>query len=216
MMVIGMSTATGAASSRPAFDFGGGALCIDFANTVGDRTSGEGERLFAYADLLDWARAAEVLDAHELAQLAAEVARQPAAAEDAFREALAFRDALFVLFTAEPDTARSGDPALARLNAVLGRALARRVVVHGRAGWRWGWAADRPSLDQPLWPVALSAVELLVSDECVRVRECGGESCTWLFVDRSRTHRRRWCDMRTCGNRAKARRHYRRQRGRQD
>jgi predicted RNA-binding Zn ribbon-like protein len=61
-----------------------------------------------------------------------------------------------------------------------------------------------------LWPVLQSAAELLTSDEIHQVRECNSDRCTWLFVDRSRTHRRRWCDMKTCGNRAKARRHYQR------
>jgi predicted RNA-binding Zn ribbon-like protein len=36
---------------------------------------------------------------------------------------------------------------------------------------------------------------------------CDGETCYWLFYDVSRTGRRRWCDMATCGNRAKAARH---------
>lgn len=61
-----------------------------------------------------------------------------------------------------------------------------------------------------LWPVARSAAELLTSPDAQRVRECALRSCSWLFVDRSRNRRRRWCDMKTCGNRAKARRHYRR------
>jgi predicted RNA-binding Zn ribbon-like protein len=42
------------------------------------------------------------------------------------------------------------------------------------------------------------------------MRECGGSACTWLFLDHSRNRSRRWCSMETCGNRAKAHRHYRR------
>ncbi|HXO42658.1 MAG TPA: CGNR zinc finger domain-containing protein, partial [Thermoanaerobaculia bacterium] len=57
-----------------------------------------------------------------------------------------------------------------------------------------------------------SAAELLTSDKWRRVRECAGSDCTWLFLDRSRNRSRRWCAMQTCGNRAKARRHYRRAR----
>ncbi|HEV2391667.1 MAG TPA: CGNR zinc finger domain-containing protein [Verrucomicrobiae bacterium] len=39
------------------------------------------------------------------------------------------------------------------------------------------------------------------------MRLCQGDTCGWLFVDSSKNHSRRWCDMRDCGNRAKARRH---------
>jgi predicted RNA-binding Zn ribbon-like protein len=63
-------------------------------------------------------------------------------------------------------------------------------------------------LERPLWPILRSAADLLTSPEVHAVKECGSDRCSWLFVDRSRTHRRRWCDMKSCGNRAKARRHY--------
>jgi predicted RNA-binding Zn ribbon-like protein len=63
-----------------------------------------------------------------------------------------------------------------------------------------------------LWPVARSAAELLSSESVDRVRECASSTCTWLFIDDSRNRRRRWCDMASCGNRAKARRYYERHR----
>ena len=40
------------------------------------------------------------------------------------------------------------------------------------------------------------------------VRECGASDCAWLFLDTSKNHHRRWCDMTRCGNRAKVRRFY--------
>ena len=58
-----------------------------------------------------------------------------------------------------------------------------------------------------LWPVARSAADLLTSDDLGRVRECAGERCNWLFIDRSKNHSRRWCDMQDCGNVAKVRRY---------
>jgi predicted RNA-binding Zn ribbon-like protein len=76
----------------------------------------------------------------------------------------------------------------------------------------WAWAPGPPSFERLLWPVVRSAAEFLVSAERVNVRECGSEVCSWLFVDRSRTKLRRWCSMKTCGNRAKARRFYTRHR----
>ena len=64
------------------------------------------------------------------------------------------------------------------------------------------------SLDWPLWPVVWSAVELLTADALRRVLECANDPCGWLFVDLSRNRSRRWCDMRDCANKVKARRHH--------
>jgi predicted RNA-binding Zn ribbon-like protein len=69
----------------------------------------------------------------------------------------------------------------------------------------------REPLEDPLWPILWSGVDLLTSERHDPVRTCGESECGWLFLDTSRGHRRRWCSRETCGNRAKARRHYARQ-----
>jgi predicted RNA-binding Zn ribbon-like protein len=61
-------------------------------------------------------------------------------------------------------------------------------------------------LELPLWILARSAADLLTSEQHAYVRQCASEECTWLFIDRSKNHSRRWCDMGDCGNREKARR----------
>jgi predicted RNA-binding Zn ribbon-like protein len=43
-----------------------------------------------------------------------------------------------------------------------------------------------------------------------RLRHCANPSCGWLFVDESKNHSRVWCDMGTCGSRAKMTRYRRR------
>jgi predicted RNA-binding Zn ribbon-like protein len=52
----------------------------------------------------------------------------------------------------------------------------------------------------PLWPIARDAAELLASDRLEYVRACASKTCEWLFLDESKNHRRRWCDMTKCGN----------------
>jgi predicted RNA-binding Zn ribbon-like protein len=59
-----------------------------------------------------------------------------------------------------------------------------------------------------LAPVLWSAADLLIGGEHRRIRQCANAQCLWLFVDASKSGTRRWCDMASCGNRAKARRHY--------
>ncbi len=54
-----------------------------------------------------------------------------------------------------------------------------------------------------LWPVVESLVNLITSDKFEFVRECEADDCILLFHDLSKSHRRRWCSMATCGNRMK-------------
>jgi predicted RNA-binding Zn ribbon-like protein len=62
-------------------------------------------------------------------------------------------------------------------------------------------------IDDALSRLADPIVRELTSGQPERIRQCGSDTCWWFFYDTSRTQRRRWCDMATCGNRAKAARH---------
>ncbi|MGJ0191364.1 CGNR zinc finger domain-containing protein [Pantoea sp. RRHST58] len=58
--------------------------------------------------------------------------------------------------------------------------------------------------EQQLAQVAEQAADLLVNGDFSLVRECEHPDCTLWFYDRTKAHRRRWCSMALCGNRAKA------------
>ncbi len=73
-------------------------------------------------------------------------------------------------------------------------------------GFAWDWTRAESEARLPLWLLCESAAELLTSAQLARVRSCGSPTCRWLFLDLSRNRTRRWCDMRLCGNRMKARR----------
>jgi predicted RNA-binding Zn ribbon-like protein len=60
--------------------------------------------------------------------------------------------------------------------------------------------------------LALRSFEVLQTLPLERTRICPGARCGWLFIDHSKGGQRRWCDMATCGNAAKSRRHYQRKR----
>jgi predicted RNA-binding Zn ribbon-like protein len=167
-----------------------GSLCLDFVNTVDPRhATPREERLPDYAAVLDWARQAGI----EAAPLEGDPSR-------AHEEAIALRETLYAIFGAVARGEAPPEEALRHLNDELAR-RPRQITE------RLAWA---PAGDV-LAPVAWSAAELLTSGPLERVRECpGDDTCGWLFLDTSRNGSRRWCDMSTCGNRAKARRHYRR------
>ena len=54
-----------------------------------------------------------------------------------------------------------------------------------------------------LWPIADALVTLVTSEKFEFVRQCEAHDCILLFHDLSKSHRRRWCSMATCGNRMK-------------
>jgi predicted RNA-binding Zn ribbon-like protein len=201
-----------AAGSR--FELSGGSPCLDLANTLEARpTPRPRELLRTYADLVAWAEEAGLLTHREGPGLRARAKRRPREAEEARRHALLLRESLFSIFSAVAAGAAPPAPALASLNLALPRALGRlRLVPRGRA-LSWGWSGER-DWDRPLWGVIQSAADLLTSPLRERVRECAGPDCAWLFLDASKNRSRRWCDMTVCGNRAKARRYYRRRRAR--
>ena len=72
---------------------------------------------------------------------------------------------------------------------------------HGRVSSVYRFAAETPR--QVLMPVMLAAAELLARDDFSSIRQCAAPSCVFWFLDRSRSHRRRWCSMATCCNRHK-------------
>jgi predicted RNA-binding Zn ribbon-like protein len=203
----------GPAEGEWQFHITGGHLCLDFANTVSWRRGPTPiERLNSYADLLAWARQARLLGVAEERRLLAVARSHPRRAAKVLDEALELRALVDRLFStlAQGKPPKAAD--LADLNARLATALTRsRIARHG-GSFAWRDAAGADALDRMLPEVVRSAAELLVSPELALLRRCGGWDCGWLFVDLSRTRRRRWCDMRVCGNRAKVRRHYERTR----
>ncbi len=193
------------------FEFSGGWLCLDFCNTAdGDVNQTWTENLTRYADLVAWSHEAGVLNEEQAAHLLQTAARHPAEAARVLEAAIDLRFTIYEVFAAVA-AARDPDPAdLDALNAGLSHAMRHLQIVMTPDGFAWDWAPGAEPLEWLLWPVVRSAGDLLVSDRLHLIHECGGSNCSWLFVDTSRNHSRRWCDMKGCGNRAKARRHYER------
>ena len=196
-----------AATERWAEAFVGGALCLDFANTVGgafkDRSA---SRLAGYDDLLSWSCAAGSLSASEAAALARRAAADPRRAAGLLARAVELREALYRIFSALAGGATPAPADIERLNRVLRAALRHLQLAPRESAFDWRWSAAADDLARPLWPVARSAADLLTGPELALLREC--DRCCWLFLDRSKNRRRRWCSMEVCGNRAKSQRHY--------
>ena len=195
------------------FELTGGVLCLDFVNTVDHRLSPERfvDHLRSYGDLLVFGLQAGMFSRAERAQLERVAARNLAEARRVVRQAAQLREAIYRTFSALAAGRQPQQEDLGVLDRHAQAAVRHMRLQAANGGFRWQWM-EQPTLEAPLWRIAKSAADLLTSAEAQAVRECAAETCGWLFVDRSRNHLRRWCDMKICGNRVKARRHYQRTR----
>jgi len=195
------------------FEFTGGNLCLDFANTVDNRGSDHPNDLLTdYSRLLRWGEESGALSRKTAEKLNMLADDSPGNAQLTVRHATQLRDAIYDVFSAVAHRRGIPSTALATLNKAAQHASDHAEVVHANRHFAWEWILPESHLDSMLWPVARAAAELLTSDELAYVRQCASDTCTWLFLDKTKNHRRRWCDMKTCGNRVKARRYYQRQR----
>ena len=185
---------------------------LEFTNTVNDHASEHPrETLFKYEDVLAWSKPIGLLRAEEVDRLVYKATRQPNEAEHVFAALLALRESLYRIFVAKTKGKSPPKRDLATLNSVLSRPTRGAQIVHLADRFEWQWDIEESELELPLWLLALSAVDLMTSEHMQRVGQCADEDgCGWLFVDTSKNHSRRWCDINDCGNRAKQRRYQKR------
>jgi predicted RNA-binding Zn ribbon-like protein len=200
----------------------GGDPALDFVNTVGGRlvqgahgrSRVRDDKLGSYADLVAFAAHRGILADAVARRLLRRAGSRPRAARAVLERALTFREALHRTLRAVVERRRPASVDLGVVDAEARAARTREALVPSRDdGVRWAWRDPARALDAPLWPVARAAAGLLTSAETARLHTCDGDGCGWLFLDRSRSGRRRWCSMEDCGNLDKVRR-FRRRRAR--
>jgi predicted RNA-binding Zn ribbon-like protein len=199
-------------NSIPPFEYTGGHISLDFVDTVNNRGNESPQDLFSdYGRLLQWAEESGTLTRKTVDHLRKLAGDEPSRAHSVLRSAIHLREALYDIFAAIVDRHAIPATPLATLNRAIHHATTRAEIAHQDGHFSWEWIDSESHLDAMLWRVAQAAGELLTSDEVVEIRQCAADDCSWLFLDKTKNHRRRWCEMKTCGNRDKARRYYHRQ-----
>lgn len=191
------------------FVFVGDRLWLDYVNTDDARLGVRLDTIASFERFVDWLAAARVLDGDRADALHRRAAQQPSGAAAALVEARRVRAALRSL--AERGRTDQGERArevvLAEINRVLGRSVGtRRVEALPDGGYARSFVPVGDLFGGLVIPVIESAVDSLVRGELLRIHKCADRRCPRHFVDLTRSRTRRWCDMRTCGNRAKAQR----------
>jgi predicted RNA-binding Zn ribbon-like protein len=182
-------------------------LALDFANTESGRGfPSHQNHLRDAANVVDWLRHAKAMRAEEADWLRRRVSERADLAADLLAQAIELRQAIQAIGAALGRRAEPPKAALAGLSALHARFVARAELKPGVLSCRWLWSVRASPVEAALGPIALAAVKLFTEGDFHRIRECGGHACGWLFYDRSKNNRRRWCEMEVCGNRAKQRR----------
>lgn len=201
------------ASEMPATNGDAAPLCLRFANTVAQRPgTPSAEVITSYHTFAGWLQREGVLGGGDVDRLVERADREPEEARRTLERAGALREAIRGLFEriGRGRPPEAGDVDL--LDREWREARSRLRLVRRGARFSAQFPPGGTSLARPLWTLATSGAELLLSDRLERVKVCDAPDCTHLFLDTSRNRSRRWCDMSICGNRMKARRHYHRHR----
>lgn len=189
-----------------------GHLALDFANTVSWHASERAhEWLNSYQDLVTWGEITGILPVDQSWKLRSLAGSTPDIAGQIMERTIALREAIYHIFSSVAHGRHTDPDDLEILNQELHISSSKRYIDITNDHFTWKWSNDPLLLERIIWPVAQAAADLLVSEEIHRVGECEGEGCGWMFLDLSKNQSRRWCSMNECGNRAKARRYYRKQ-----
>jgi predicted RNA-binding Zn ribbon-like protein len=179
-------------------------LWLDFVNS----NAGGDDALEDFESLVQWLERADVLDADRAAGMRRRAQQQPAGAGAALMDARRVRMALRALAEQGTHDAPARDEAVAEINRILGRSAGtRRLEPRPGGGYSRAFVPGGDAFAGLMIPLVESAADSLILNELPRVRRCADARCQRVFYDATKNGGRRWCDMATCGNRAKAARH---------
>ena len=193
----------------------GGLLCLDFVNTVQTRKKNACHEYFTdYACFLEWCLKVDIVAPKEVKAFEKVMEHSPASAISAYHHVILARELLYKLFSARAEGKPVEDDVLNDFNELLSEAMRHIGFENAKEGLKEHWLNPENNVVAPLWNVVKSAYDILTAPESKYVKECS--ACGWLFLDRSRTHTRRWCNPLECGSIDKATRYYHRQKAKKE
>jgi len=191
---------------RSPFIFVGERLWLDFVNC--EHGLRRYDALRDFESMVRWLEAAAVLDGERASGIRRRAQQQPAGASVALVDGRRVRAALRALAERGPMSERVRYEGLMEINRVLGRSAGtRRVDLRTDGTFIRSFVPVGDAFAGLVIPIVESAADALILGELPRVRRCADPRCQRVFFDNTKNGRRRWCDMATCGNRAKAARH---------
>ncbi len=188
-------------------------LFLDFVNTEKARGGQKFETLESFADFLAWNIAAGLLEAPQADEIFAKW-KDDSTTDALLSEVVKFRNTLREMAEQIADDRAVTDAALAAINEKLTNQSGFTEIVRSENGFEKSFRFDLSEPSKLLHPIAESAADFLCYANFEFLRKCESSACVLYFYDTTKNHRRRWCSMSGCGNKAKAAAFYRRKKGR--
>ena len=183
----------------------GDRLCLDFVNTTPSHAE------LSWEGLILLLGATRIVSAERGAKLLVLPQSDPLSAQGLLLRARRLSTSLRKALTAMHRKQKIAGEWVAPVNEILRITEGHDELTFEDGAWRMEFVAREGGLDWLLAAIARSAAELVAEGPKAPLRICANPQCGLFFYDKSRTHRRRWCSMSTCGNRSKvatfARRH---------
>jgi predicted RNA-binding Zn ribbon-like protein len=196
-------------SSIAELSLDGGCVVFDFTNTIGSRKEERiRDYMKSYTDFLEWLKRQEIVPQKKLKELSVLALKEPAKCNHALKKILETREVLYALFSFLSQGQKPEKEILEKFNKMLRESFSHIRLEIGTSKNEINFSDADLSYLEPLHLILKSAFDILTQEDMSRVKEC--PSCGWLFLDKTKNKKRRWCNMLDCGSKDKASRYYHR------
>jgi predicted RNA-binding Zn ribbon-like protein len=190
------------------FSYHGGMLWVDFINTEFLQQGHVQDQIRHLRDFADWLRQAG--EPAWIDQIESLLERTTAAeAEQLLADLRRLRKEARALADEVAATETVSEERIADMNELLALIEGSWRIMRTEDGHRAVYWPQPNLTDLLQWPILQSVMEFLTEKDRERLKPCRNHACIQYFYDISKNNTRRWCRMEVCGNREKARRHYR-------
>lgn len=184
-------------SLPPSLRLLGGRLSVNFVNASTSNSE------LSWEDLIGFLGSVRIVSSERGTQLLILPQSDPQAADGLLLKARRLSGNVRLAFSALVRKQTVAPKWIEPVNEILQITEGHDELVHEGGAWRIEFIAREAGLDWLLAALARSAAEIMAEGARARLRLCANPNCGLFFYDDSRTHRRRWCSMTTCGNRSK-------------
>jgi len=185
----------------------GGATCLDFINT---KVSWKEEDAFDYLEdyqaFLNFCLRQEIFKKETISNLQILAQKNPGLAIDVKQELVHLRHICFLIFSSIAADTKPEEAGILIFNKYLSEALSHVNLTFNRSEYQLNVVSGGLDLREPIWLIMQSAAKVLTLEKSSKIKKC--PECGWIFLDRTKNNKQKWCNPLYCGTTTKARRYY--------
>ena len=187
----------------------GGCPCFNFINTKGTwKKEKSKDFLTNYSDILTWLERQKVVEEKYVEQLKDLANSNYSSTHIVFKKLLDFRELVYLLFSQFASTKQLSQSLIQRFNQFLKRYGANLGLQVNNSQLIFYPRLYAKNLEEPLWLLIHFTKEIIENEPFKKIKEC--PECGWIFIDRTKGNRQKFCNPNICGARVKMRKYYQR------